>query len=106
MNDDHDYYEDEQLTDQELNEILEAYRKKRFVDLMIGPTASLCIHIILIVLLLLFVVPSTMNVNPPIEVTITEVVVKELDDEPPIPELEEEEINELLEELVDMKTEK
>ena len=72
-----DEYEDDYLMDEELEGILEDYRRKQMMECLIGPGVSFCIHVIMLLLLCFCVTASVQHQPESIEVVMEEVVIKE-----------------------------
>jgi len=87
------YYDEEEpdyyLSQEEVEEIQEEYRKKRLVEALIGPSISTGFHIMLIILLAIFIEDKLKEVKSDIEVKI--LPEEEVIDIPPPPEPPEKE---------------
>ena len=77
-----DYFEEEyHLTDEEVLQIQEEYRRKRLVESLIGPIVSTTFHIVLIIILAIFIVDQVKE--PVAEIVVTMEEVEEVVVEPP-----------------------
>ena len=77
-----DYYEEESweegvqdglLTEEELYEIQDEYRKRRLMESLIGPSISTCFHILLVVLLAIFIRDKIKEPMADIEVVLEDI---------------------------------
>jgi hypothetical protein len=89
-------YEEESfsLSENDLLEIQEEYRRKRLMESLIGPVISTVFHIGLIVILAIFITDKYKEEAPEIEVTLTEVEEIIIEEPPPIEEPTPEEVEE------------
>ena len=76
-----DEFQDGVLTEEELLEIQEEYRRRRLIESLIGPVISTVFHIILVILLAIFITDTVKEPVAEIEVVMEE--IEELDIEPP-----------------------
>jgi hypothetical protein len=90
----YDEYDENFLSEEEVGAILAAYRMQQLRQNLTGPLISFVTHVIGLILLCLLVVPQPQQVVNAVEVTIEEIVIKE------IPEKIIDEIDEVTEEEV------
>jgi hypothetical protein len=88
---DHDY-ENGELTEDELLEIQEEYRRRRLIESLIGPIVSTVFHVILIIILAIFITDKVKEPVADIEVTMEEIEEIEIEEPPPVEEPEPEEV--------------
>ena len=81
---DEEYYEDG-LTEEEIEEIHEEYRRKRLMESLIGPSVSSIFHVLLVVILAIFITDKVKEPIAEIEVTIEDIEEVDIPD-PPKPE--------------------
>lgn len=77
----YDNYED--FIDEELEAILEDYRKRQMMETLIGPGVSFCVHVVVLLLLCFCVTARIQNSPEAIIVIMEEVVIKEPPPQPP-----------------------
>ena len=77
-----DFYEDGSLTEGEILEIQEAYRRQKVKENLIGPAISTMVHVCLLIMCATFFVGETVVPNPTVEIT---PVVEEVPAEEPPP---------------------
>jgi len=85
-------YDDGQLTEEEILEIQEEYRRRRLIESLIGPVISTVFHVVLIIILAIFITDKVKEPVAEIEVVMEE--VEEVEIEPPVEQPEPEEIEE------------
>ena len=73
-----------QLSEEEIWEIQEEYRKRRLVESLIGPVISTIFHVALIVILAIFITDKYKPDVPEIEVKMEEVEEVVIEEPPPI----------------------
>ena len=79
---DDEFYEDDYaLTEEEILEIQEEYRRKRLIESLIGPVVSTVFHVILIIVLAIFITDQVKEPVAEIEVVMEQ--VEEVEIEPP-----------------------
>ena len=79
---------EEYLSDEEIQEIQEEYRKKRLIESLIGPSVSTAFHVILIVLLAVLITREVQTPQAEIEVTLEKPEEVEIEELPPVKEPE------------------
>ena len=85
-------YEDGMLTEEEILEIQEEYRRRRLIESLIGPIVSTVFHVVLIIILAIFITDTVKEPVAEIEVVMEE--VEEVEIEPPVEQPEPEKIEE------------
>ena len=100
-----EYYEDEeefleeefeddgQLTEEEILEIQEEYRRRRLIESLIGPVISTVFHVVLIIILAIFITDKVKEPVTEIEVVMEEIEEVELEP-PPVEQPEPEKVEE------------
>lgn len=91
-----DYYEDaealndvdENLSDEDILEIQQEYRKKRLIESLIGPMISTVFHIVLIIILAVMITDKYKKEIPEIVIKMEEVEEVKIEEPPPIEEPE------------------
>ena len=71
----------EGLSEEDILEIQQEYRRKRLIESLIGPVASTAFHIVLIILLAIFITDTVKE--PVAEITVVMVEVEDVEIEPP-----------------------
>jgi len=91
MYDEYDVYEEEfdDFYDEELEAILEDYRKKQLMEHLIGPGVSFCVHVVMLLLLCFCVTASVQERPVEVEVVMEELKIKEPPPPPPDIKLED-----------------
>ena len=84
-----EYYDDGRLSEEEIAEILEEYRRKQLIEHLIGPIVSTVVHIILIILMAIYLVFPAEEEEPEIEAEVVEEEVVELEEPEEVQEVEE-----------------
>ena len=87
--DDEEFYDDGRLSEEEIAEILEEYRRKQLIEHLIGPIISTVVHIILIILMAIYLVFPPEEEEPDIEAEVVEEEVVELEEPEEVKEIEE-----------------
>lgn len=82
------YEEDPVLSQEEVLEIQEEYRKKRLLESLVGPAISTVFHVLLVVLLGLLLIDKYPVKNAEIEVTIEELPIIDIPKPPEQPDIE------------------
>jgi len=75
-----DFYEESGLSEEELIEIMEAYRRRKLVEHLIGPVVSTVVHIIMIILFAIFLAFPAVEDAPEVTVEMKEVEIKEIEE--------------------------
>ncbi|MCM8532510.1 MAG: hypothetical protein NE330_15200, partial [Lentisphaeraceae bacterium] len=81
-------YDDYALSDADILQIQEEYRKKRLIESLIGPVISTAFHVILIIILAIFITDKYKEEVPEITVVMEEVEEIKIEEPPPIEEPE------------------
>ena len=85
---DYDYEEDYSLSDDEVLEIQDAYRRRRIREMLIGPIISTLFHVSLIILLAVMITDKFQPEAAEIEVKMEEIEEIKIEEPPPIEEPE------------------
>ena len=86
-------YDDGMLSEDEILEIQEEYRRRRLIESLIGPIVSTVFHVVLIIILAIFITDTVKEPVAEIEVVMEEVEEVELEP-PPVEQPEPEEVEE------------
>ena len=79
-------YESNALSDEEVYEIQEAYRRRRIKEMLIGPIISTVFHIALVIVLAVLITDKYQQEPTEIEVKMEEVEEVKIEEPPPIEE--------------------